>query len=143
MRVTVFGMGYVGCVTAACLARDGHDVLGIDVDSNKVDLINSSQSPIMEAGLDEMIGEGITSGRLRASPKAQDLRDISLVCVGTPSNDNGSLDLRQLLRVCDDIALLLKHTDRYHVVNIRSTVVPGTVESLIIPLLEKKSHRKV
>jgi GDP-mannose 6-dehydrogenase len=142
MKVTVFGLGYVGCVTAACLAQEGHDVLGIDVDQNKVDLINSSQSPIMEAGLDEMIHQGLSGGRIHAAPKAEDLRDISLVCVGTPSNDNGSLDLRQLLRVCEEIALLLKHTTSYHVVNIRSTVVPGTVESLIIPLLEEKSSRK-
>src|SRR5689334_14069429 len=99
MRLTVFGMGYVGCVTATCLACDGHEVIGIDVDSNKVDLINSSQSPIMEAGLDEMIKGCRANGRLRAALKAEALGEISLVCVGTPSNENGSLDFQQLLRV--------------------------------------------
>jgi len=142
MRVTVFGMGYVGCVTATCLAHDGHEVTGIDVDSNKVDLINGSQSPIMEAGLDDMIRRCRENGRLRAEPRAKSLGDISLVCVGTPSNDNGSLDLRQLLRVCEEIGMLLKDTSAYHVVNIRSTVVPGTVEEVIIPILEQKSMRK-
>jgi len=142
MRVTVFGMGYVGCVTATCLASDGHEVIGIDVDSNKVDLINSSQSPIMEAGLDEMIKGCRANGWLRAALKAEALGEISLVCVGTPSNDNGSLDFQQLLRVCEEIGLLLRTAGSYHVVNIRSTVVPGTVEDLIIPLLEEKSNRK-
>jgi len=142
MRVTVFGMGYVGCVTATCLANAGHEVIGIDVDKNKVDLINSAQSPIMEAGLDEMIQACVSNGRLRAESKAETLGEISLVCVGTPSNENGSLDFQQLLRVCEEIGVLLKASGSYHVVNIRSTVVPGTVENLIIPLLESKSNRK-
>src|SRR5262249_27661237 len=94
------------------------------------------------ACLDETISQGLAAGRLRAAPQAEQLRDISLVCVGTPSNENGSLDLSQLLRVCEEIGLLLKDTPSYHVVNIRSTVVPGTVESIIIPLLEQKSNRK-
>jgi GDP-mannose 6-dehydrogenase len=141
MKVTVFGMGYVGCVTAACLARD-NDVTGIDIDSSKVELINSSESPIMEAGLEEMLRTAVGEGRLRAATQACELGEISLVCVGTPSNENGSLDLSQLLRVCEEIGRLLGRTDFYHVINIRSTVIPGTVENVIIPLLEKTSDRK-
>lgn len=142
MKVTVFGMGYVGSVTAACLAQQGQDVSGIDLDSGKVALINSSQSPIMEPGLDQAMQAAIAAGRLHAETECKSLGDISLVCVGTPSNDNGSLDLRQVLRVCEDIGRLLKTTDFYHVVNIRSTVIPGTVERQIIPLLESMSRKK-
>jgi len=142
MKVTIFGMGYVGCVTAACLGNEGHQVTGIDSDSNKVDLINSAQSPIMETGLNELLQKLISSGRLRAAARCENLGDISLVCVGTPSNDNGSLHLEQVLRVCEDIGNLLKKADLYHVINIRSTVIPGTVDGLIIPLLEEKSGKK-
>ena len=142
MKATVFGMGYVGSVTAACLAKQGHDVTGIDLDAGKVALINSSQSPIMEPGLDEALQVAVAEGRLRSETKCKMLGDISLVCVGTPSNDNGSLDLRQVLRVCEDIGRLLETTGSYHVVNVRSTVIPGTVEGQIIPLLESISGKK-
>ena len=140
--VTIFGMGYVGCVSAACLAQNGAEVTGVDMDPNKVDLINSGLTPITEPGLDELLSKVVTRKSLRGVTAARTLGDISLVCVGTPSNENGSLDLRQVLHVCEEIGHLLKRTGSYHVVNFRSTVVPGTVEGLLIPLLEKKSGKK-
>jgi GDP-mannose 6-dehydrogenase len=94
MNVTIFGMGYVRCVTAACLGNEGHEVTGIDSDSNKVNLVNSAQSPIMETGLDELLQKLIGDGRLRAATRCESLGDISMVCVGTPSNDNGFQGMR-------------------------------------------------
>jgi GDP-mannose 6-dehydrogenase len=142
VEVTIFGMGYVGCVTAACLAREGHNVTGVELQPAKVDLINAGKSPIIEPGLSELIAEGVAEDRLKAVQAAENLGDVSLICVGTPSNENGSLGLTQIGEIVEEIGELLREKDGFHAVCIRSTVLPGTVEGTIVPLLEKTSGKK-
>src|ERR1700719_1836471 len=134
MKITVFGLGYVGSVVSACLANEGHQITGVDVDKNKVDSINQGRSPIVEPGLAE-------AGNLRAATTTDRLEDISFVCVGTPSNQNGSFGLSQLTTVIEQIGDSLRQRDSFHIVNIRSTVLPGTLEATIIPLLEAHSRK--
>jgi GDP-mannose 6-dehydrogenase len=144
MKVSVFGLGYVGCVSAAAFAGDGHEVVGVDVIPEKVSAINEGRSPIVEPGLDELLKQGITEGRLRATTSTEDAvraTDLSLVCVGTPSRKNGSLDLTYLLRVCEQIGEVLRDKESYHVVVVRSTVLPGTTHGHVIPTLEKASGK--
>src|SRR5262245_23764613 len=129
MNVSVFGLGYVGSVSAACFAEDGHNVVGVDVAPAKVQSINEGRSPIVEKGLDDLIKSNAANGRLRATTSTADaVRDteISLICVGTPSRKNGSLDLTYLERVAEQIGDALKDKDTYHVVVVRSPVMPGT-----------------
>ncbi len=146
MRISVFGLGYVGCVSAACFAKDGHDVIGVDVSPSKVEIINQGHSPIVEAGMNELVSEVVASGRLKAttdSGEAIAASEVSLVCVGTPSNANGSLDLRYVTRVCEEIGASLRDKSDRHVIVIRSTMLPGTIETVVVPTLEKSSGKKV
>lgn len=145
-KVSVFGLGYVGCVSAACFAREGHDVVGVDVSQSKVDLINKGVATIVEHGITELVAEMHGAGRLRATTSVEEAvlaTDISLVCVGTPSAANGSLDLSYVERVSEQIgAVLRQKPGRRHVVVIRSTVLPGSTQDLVVPALERSSGMK-
>jgi GDP-mannose 6-dehydrogenase len=145
MNVSVFGLGYVGSVSAASFAADGHTVVGVDVNPDKVASLNEGRSPIVEKGLDELIRDNAANGRLRATTStkdAVDATDLSLICVGTPSRRNGSLDLSYLERVCEQIGEALADKPSYHVVVVRSTVLPGTTHEVVIPALERTSRKK-
>jgi GDP-mannose 6-dehydrogenase len=145
MRVAIFGLGYVGCVSAACFARDGHDVIGVDVNPLKVEQVNAGVSPVIEPGLEELVARERASGRLIATADGVDAAadaDVLLVCVGTPSNGNGSLDLRHVEKVCTEIGAGLARRERgmpMPVVVIRSTVLPGTIDGRLLPALEESS----
>ena len=146
MRIAVFGLGYVGCVTAACLAARGNTVIGVDVAAHKVSAINTGRSPIIEAGLNDLIATSVLSGALSATSRAAeaiDRSELSLVCVGTPSNTNGSLRLEFIERVAADIGAALVDTSRYHLVVFRSTMLPGTVEDILVPILSRVSGRQL
>jgi GDP-mannose 6-dehydrogenase len=143
--VSVFGLGYVGCVSSACFAKEGHTVIGVDVAQAKVDLVNAGQSTIVEQGIGELVAAMVASGRLRATTSVQEAVEntsISLICVGTPSRPNGSLDLTYVERVCEQIGAVLRDKTTRHTVVIRSTVLPGTVHGLVVPALERTSGKK-
>lgn len=144
--VSVFGLGYVGCVSAACLAREGFHVIGVDVSQAKVDMINAGVSTIVEEGIAELVSSMRASGRLRATRSVDEaVREsaISLVCVGTPSRTNGSLDLSYVERVSTQIGEALRARGPGHLVAIRSTVLPGTTREVVIPALERASGMRV
>jgi GDP-mannose 6-dehydrogenase len=145
MRVSVLGLGYVGCVSAASLADADHQVIGVDVNEEKVAAVNAGRSPIVEPGLDDVLKRAVDAGRLRATTNTAEAvahSDVSLVCVGTPSRRNGSLDLTYLERVSGQIGAALREKSSYHVVVVRSTVLPGTTHSVVIPALERESGKK-
>jgi len=145
MKLSVFGLGYVGCVSAACFARDGHEVIGVDINQIKVDIINSGRSPIVEPGIEELINEAVRAGRLHATTDTASAvadSDLSLVCIGTPSNHNGSLNLAYIKRACQQIGEALAAKTRFHIVVMRSTMLPGTIEQTVIPTLEVFSGKR-
>lgn len=145
MNVSIFGLGYVGCVSAACLARDGFDVIGVDINPDKVNLVRSGRSPIVEPGLQTLIEESVRAGRLSATQDSKEAvlaSDVSLICVGTPSNGNGSLKMDYVESVCREIAGALAAKPDYHVVVLRSTVLPGTLRTRLLPILERCSGKR-
>ncbi|WP_292992831.1 nucleotide sugar dehydrogenase [Nitrosomonas sp.] len=145
MKISIFGLGYVGTVSAGCLATDGHSVIGVDPNKTKVNLINQGVSPIVEKDIGEMIAASVKSGLLRATSDVQDAvlnSEISLVCVGTPSQLNGNLDLSHVRKVCEQIGAAIKEKNAFHVVVARSTMLPGSMRSVLIPALESYSGKK-
>ena len=143
-NISVFGLGYVGCVSSACFAKEGHTVVGVDVAQAKVDLVNAGKSTIVEQGIGELVEAMVASGRLRATTSVEEAvaaTDVSLICVGTPSRPNGSLDLSYVERVCEQIGAALRGKSTRHTVVIRSTVLPGTVHGLVVPALERSSGK--
>lgn len=145
MQVSIFGMGYVGAVCAACLADRGHHVVGVDISQVKVDLINAGKSPIVEPGLGELLARGVASGHLRATTETADAiinSQLSMICVGTPSKKSGDLDLVYIEAVTREIAEVLRHKRERHTVVVRSTVLPGTVQGVVVPILEAVSGKR-
>ena len=145
MKISVLGLGYVGAVSAACLARDGHEVMGVDPNEVKVDLISSGKSPIVEPGLADIIGRAVAAGRLYATTDVTAAvrdTDLALICVGTPSLRNGGIDLQYVRRVCEQIGAALREHPGAPVVVMRSTLLPGTMRELVIPTLEAHSGKR-
>ena len=145
MKISIFGLGYVGAVSAACFAKDGHEVVGVDVNPTKVEIINNGRSPIVEEGINELISEVVQADRLRATCDVEEAvrqTEISLICVGTPSNENGSLKLDYVKRVSEEIGRAIVSKPSRHVVVVRSTMLPGTVDGLVKPTLEASSGKK-
>lgn len=144
-KISIFGLGYVGAVSAGCLANEGHTVVGVDPNPTKVELINSGSSPIVEKDIGELIRQGVAEGRLSATTdcKAGILAtDVSLICVGTPSQLNGNLDLTSVRQVCEDIGRVLRDKQEFHVVACRSTMLPGSMHAVVIPTLEQYSGKQ-
>ncbi len=145
MRISIFGLGYVGTVSAGCLAADGHEVIGVDPARAKTELINQGRTPIIEADIAEIIAVTVKAGNLRTTDDAAlalNATDLSFVCVGTPSQPNGNLDLRYIRRICEQIGEALRTKSARHTVVIRSTILPGTMRKVVIPTLEEFSGKK-
>lgn len=146
MKISVFGLGYVGTVSVGCLAAGGHRVVGVDVNADKVATMNSGIAPIVEPEIGDLISKAHTLGLLKATTSSAEgiaQTDISFLCVGTPSHANGSLDLTYLKRVCEDIGVALAQKKTPHTLVFRSTTLPGTTEDVAVPILEKHSGKRV
>lgn len=145
MKISIFGLGYVGAVSAGCLATDGHTVIGVDPHNPKVELINQGRTPVIEKDIGEIIERAVDQGQLSATSdvkKAVMETELSLICVGTPSQLNGSLDLKYVRKVCEEIGAVIRDKNDYHVVVARSTMLPGSMRSVVIPVLEEYSGKK-
>jgi len=145
MNISIFGLGYVGSVSAACLARDGHRVIGVDTQTDKVEMVNRGLSPIVEPGLDQLIRGAVSEGLLIATTSSIEAvlnSTMSLVCVGTPSQRDGSLDTKYVRQVCQEIGNGLRTKREFHIVVMRSTMLPGTMRQVVIPEIEKSSGKK-
>ncbi len=140
MRISIFGLGYVGCVSAACFAKNGHTVVGVDVNAAKREILAAGRSPVVEKDLDALIADGVAHDRIRTAASVIDAvaqSDVSLICVGTPSRPNASLDLDYVARVCEEIGAALRPKSSAHVVCVRSTMLPGSTDDVVIPALER------
>ncbi|HKW39112.1 MAG TPA: nucleotide sugar dehydrogenase [Burkholderiales bacterium] len=145
MKISVLGLGYVGAVSAGCLAEEGHEVIGVDPEARKVDLINAGRSPIIEKDIGHFIERQVAAGRLRATTEvaaAVRQTDLHLICVGTPSRGNGDIDLKYVRRVCEQVGAALRDHDGAPVVAVRSTMLPGTMRETVIPTLEAHSGKR-
>ncbi len=145
MRISIFGLGYVGAVCAGCLSARGYDVIGVDISANKIDLINNGKSPIVEPGLEELLQQGLRQGRLRGTTDVAAAvleSDVSFICVGTPSKRNGDLELNYIEGVCREIGMAMRDKSERHTVVVRSTVLPGTAKNVVLPILEDCSGKK-
>ena len=145
MNISIFGLGYVGCVSLACLARDGHNVIGVDVDRTKLELLAAGRTPVVEGGMVDLVAAAAKSGRMRVTDDVRDAvehSDVSLICVGTPSASNGSQDLSAIHRLAADLGAALATKPRTHTIVFRSTLAPGTVEEVIRPIVERASGKR-
>lgn len=143
--MSIFGLGYVGCVTAACFSAQGSHVVGVDVNPSKVDMLNSGHSTIVEDRIDQLVVEAFQGRRLQATTDAVAAvlqTDVSFLCVGTPSQPNGKLDLSHVASACREIGRGLTRKRSYHVVVVRSTMLPGSTRSVVIPALEAASGKR-
>ena len=144
MNISIFGLGYVGAVSAGCFANEGHQIIGVDPVQTKVDLINQGRTPIIEKDIGEIVENSVKAERSHATTNAEEAIDdthLSFICVGTPSQLNGNLDLKYIRRVCERVGLALKNKKDRHVVVIRSTILPGTMRNVVIPILEEFSGK--
>ena len=145
MKISIFGLGYVGIVSAACLAEEGHSVIGVDVERTKVDIVNRGLAPVIEKDLSGIVKQAVTNKKLKATSDTHEAianTDISIICVGTPSQLNGNLDLKYIRRVSEQIGVALQDKNQRHLVVVRSTILPGTMRSVVIPTIEEASRKQ-
>src|SRR4029077_12672385 len=145
MKISVFGLGYVGAVSLACLARDGHEVVGVDIDPAKLSLLRAGKTPVVEAGMVDLMADVVASGRVSVTDDvaaAVRATDISLICVGTPSSPNGSQDQSAVVKVAGELGNALRTKETSHIFVFRSTLVPGTLEGTLRPVIEQASGKR-